>query len=60
MLKVLIFLALLATVLVMFIGTMSKSGRGPVDTRFSEYTMYLRIGLQALTILLLLIALLFA
>ena len=56
-LYVLIFLALIATVVVMFMGLMVMSSRGSVDRQFSTKFMWARVILQGLTVLLLIIAL---
>ena len=57
-LYVLIFLALLATVIVMAMGLMFMSGNRPMDRQFSTKFMWARVILQGLTVLLLIIALL--
>ena len=48
--------ALVATVIAMSIGLMSMAGGGSADRRFSEPLMWARVGLQALTVVLLVIA----
>ena len=48
-----IILAMCATVVAMILGLLSMSGGGATDREFSGKLMWLRIGLQALTLLLL-------
>ena len=54
---VLVVLALLATCSVMLLGLITMSGRKVTDELASTPLMWARIGLQGLTILLLLLAL---
>lgn len=56
---VLIVLALFATAIAMVIGLTAMSGGGSLDRQFSTTFMWIRVGLQALAILLLALALLF-
>jgi hypothetical protein len=56
-LLVVIILALFATVVAMALGLLAMSGRSP-DRRFSTMLMWTRVGFQALTLLLLVIAVL--
>jgi hypothetical protein len=55
---VLVVLALAATVITLFMGLLSMSGGETVDRTFSEPLMWARVGLQALTVALLVAALL--
>jgi hypothetical protein len=55
---ILISIALLATVAALLIGVLIMSGGGNTDAFASTPLMWARVGLQALTILLLLLALL--
>jgi hypothetical protein len=55
---ILISIALLATVGALLIGILIMSGGGNTDAYASTALMWARVGLQALTILLLVIALL--
>ncbi len=55
---ILISIALLATVAALLIGVLIMSGGGNTDAYASTPLMWARVGLQALTILLLLLALL--
>ncbi len=57
-LTVLIVLALLATIFAMALGLLSMSAGGRTDQIASTGLMWLRVGLQALAVVLLLIALL--
>lgn len=56
-LLVVIILALLATVVAMALGLLAMSG-GSTDRRFSTMLMWTRVGFQALTLLLLIVAVL--
>jgi hypothetical protein len=56
-LLVVIILALVATVLAMGVGLLAMSGRS-TDRQFSTKLMWTRVGFQALTLLLLVIAVL--
>ena len=56
-LYVLIFLALLATVIVMAMGLMFMSGNRPMDRALSTKFMWARVILQGLTVVLLIVAL---
>ncbi len=56
-LLVVIILALVATVVAMGLGILAMSGRS-TDRRFSTKLMWTRVGFQALTLLLLVIAVL--
>jgi hypothetical protein len=53
---VVIVAAMLMTVVTMFLGVLTMSGGGSTDATFSTPLMWARVGFQALTILLLLIA----
>jgi hypothetical protein len=53
---ILLVLALGATVLALFTGLLSMSGGESVDRKFSEPLMWARVGLQTLTIVLLIAA----
>jgi hypothetical protein len=55
---VLVVLALAATVITLFMGLLSMSGGERVDNTFSEPLMWARVGLQTLTVALLVAALL--
>jgi hypothetical protein len=55
---ILLLIALSATVLSLFTGLLSMSGGEAVDNQLSEPLMWTRVGLQGLTFLLLLIAVL--
>ena len=55
---VLVVLALAATVITLFLGLLSMSGGEAVDRTFSEPLMWARVGLQTLTVALLVAALL--
>jgi len=57
-LLVVIILALVATVFTMGLGILAMSGGGSMDRLFSTKLMWTRVGLQALTLLLLVIAVL--
>ena len=56
-LLIVIILALLATVAAMGVGLMAMTGRSP-DRQVSTVLMWTRVGFQALTLLLLVIAVL--
>jgi hypothetical protein len=53
---VVIVAAMLMTVATMFLGVLTMSGGGSTDSAFSTPLMWARVGFQALTLLLLLIA----
>ena len=53
---ILLVLALGATVLALFTGLLSMSGGEAVDRKFAEPLMWARVGLQTLTIALLIAA----
>ena len=53
---IVIIAAMLITVAVMFLGVLAMSGGGATDATVSTPLMWLRVGFQALTILLLIIA----
>lgn len=55
-LTILLLIALAATVLTLFMGLLSMSGTEAVDNQLSEPLMWTRVGLQALTFLLLFVA----
>ncbi len=57
-LTILLLVALAATVLALFTGLLSMSGGEAVDNQLSEPLMWTRVGLQGLTIVLLLVAVL--
>jgi len=57
-LLVVIVLAMTATVVTMLLGLLSMSGGGATDREFSTPLMWTRLGFQALTLLLLGIAVL--
>jgi hypothetical protein len=56
MLTILIVLAIGATVATMFMGLLAMSGGGAADREFSTPLMWARVGFQALTLALLVIA----
>ena len=56
LLLVLIILALIATAVSLAMGLMVMSGGGSMDKAFSNLLMRARVGFQALTVVLLLIA----
>ena len=58
LITILIIVALLATVLALGLGLMTMSGGGAAHKEFSTKLMWMRVGLQALVILLLFGALL--
>lgn len=55
---ILLLAALAATVLALFTGLLSMSGGEAIDNQLSEPLMWARVGLQGLTIVLLLVAML--
>jgi hypothetical protein len=55
---IVIFLALAATVVALLLGLMAMAGGGSTDQIASTPLMWLRVGLQAFTLLLLIVALL--
>lgn len=57
-LLVVIVLAILATCGTMALGLLAMSGGGSIDREFSTPLMWTRVGLQAFTILLLVVAVL--
>ena len=57
-LLILLVLALAATVLALFTGLLSMSGGEAADNKLSEPLMWARVGLQTLTVVLLLVAVL--
>lgn len=57
-LTILLLVALAATVLALFTGLLSMSGGEAVDNQLSEPLMWTRVGLQGLTVVLLLVAVL--
>jgi hypothetical protein len=58
LLTVVIILALTATVVTLFLGLLAMSGGGEIDREASTPLMWTRVGFQALTVLLLIIAVL--
>jgi hypothetical protein len=56
LLLIVIVLAILATIATMFLGLFAMSGGGAADREFSTPLMWARIGFQALTIALLVVA----
>ena len=56
LLTIVIVLAIGATVATMFLGLLAMSGGGSADQEFSTPLMWTRIGFQALTLALLVIA----
>jgi hypothetical protein len=54
---VVVVLALIATVITLFMGLLAMSGGEEVDREFSTPLMWTRIGLQALAVVAMLIAL---
>ncbi|HWK73869.1 MAG TPA: twin transmembrane helix small protein [Povalibacter sp.] len=56
LLKIVIVLALLATVATLFLGLLAMSGGGELDRETSTPLMWTRVGFQALTLLLLVVA----
>lgn len=55
-LLIVIILSLLATIVAMLIGLLAMSGGGAADKELSTPLMWARVGLQALTLLLLILA----
>lgn len=55
-LLIVIILALIATVLALFLGLLAMSGGGATDSEFATPLMWTRVGFQALTLLLLILA----
>lgn len=53
---VLVVLALIAASVAMFLGILVMSGGGPTDRWLSTRLMWVRVGFQGLTVLLLLLA----
>jgi len=53
---VVIILALVATIVAMGLGLLAMSGGGSMDRQFSTKLMWARVGFQALTLLLLVVA----
>lgn len=58
LLTIVIILALTATVVTLFLGLLAMSGGGETDREVSTPLMWTRVGFQALTLLLLIIAVL--
>jgi len=56
LLKIVIVLALLATVATLFLGLLAMSSGGELDREASTPLMWTRVGFQALTLLLLVVA----
>jgi len=56
LLKIVIVLALLATLATLFLGLLAMSGGGELDREASTPLMWTRVGFQALTLLLLVVA----
>jgi len=56
-LLVVVVLALIATVITLFMGLLAMSGGEEVDREFSEPLMWTRVGLQAFAVVLMVIAL---
>ena len=56
LLTILVVLALIATVITLFIGLISMGGGDALDRELSTPLMWIRVGLQALAIILLFIA----
>lgn len=57
-LVIVVVLALVATVITLFLGLLSMSGGEAVDRDFSEPLMWARVGLQAFAVAMLVVALL--
>lgn len=57
-LTVVIVLALLATIAAMMLGLLAMSGGGEIDREASTPLMWTRLGFQALTLVLLIVAVL--
>lgn len=58
LLTIVIVLAMAATVATMFLGLLAMSGGGQTDREFSTPLMWTRVGFQALTLVLLVVAVL--
>jgi len=56
-LVIVVVLALIATVITLFLGLLSMSGGESVDRDFSAPLMWTRVGLQAFAVILLMLAL---
>ena len=56
LLTIVIVLAIGATVATMFLGLLAMSGGGNTDKEFSTPLMWTRVGFQALTLVLLVVA----
>lgn len=57
-LVIVVVLALVATVITLFMGLLSMSGGEAVDREFAEPLMWARVGLQAFAVAMLVVALL--
>ncbi len=57
LIHVLVIIALIATVIVMIIGVGAMSSSSSLDEDYGESFMWWRVGLQGLTLLLLIVAL---
>jgi hypothetical protein len=57
-LRIVVILALVATVVTLFLGLLSMSGGEEVDNEFSTPLMWTRVGLQAFAVIMLFLALL--
>lgn len=55
-LLIVIILALVATVLALFLGLLAMSGGGSADSEFATPLMWTRVGFQTLTLILLILA----
>ena len=56
LLTILVILALIATVITLLMGLISMGGGESLDREFSTPLMWIRVGLQAFAVILLLIA----
>ena len=56
LLTIVVVLALIATIITMFLGLISMGGGESLDREFSTPLMWIRVGLQAFAIILLFIA----
>ena len=56
-LRIVVILALIATVVTLFLGLLSMSGGESVDNDFSTPLMWTRVGLQAFAVIMLFVAL---
>ena len=56
LLTIVVILALIATVITMFMGLITMGGGESMDREFSTPLMWVRVGLQAFAVILLLIA----